>query len=86
MAGTSKPPVELGPPAGPYGRDSIPTRRPRQSFRRDCGGRPGANAVTSTKRLDARLVFGLPMIPAIEKERQRATGPFISLALCAARI
>jgi hypothetical protein len=35
----------------------------------------GAKAVTSTKRLDARLVFGLPIIPAMEKERQRAIGP-----------
>jgi hypothetical protein len=75
MAGTSKPPGKLGPPAGAYGRNSIPTRRPRQSFCVVAIAVGGAKAVTSTKRLDARLVFGLPIIPAMEKERQRAIGP-----------
>jgi hypothetical protein len=58
MAGTSKLPCGIGPLAGPYGRDSIPTRCPRQSFlcRRDCGGRLQRREIEFSQGLDARLL------------------------------
>jgi len=45
MTGTSKLPLEIGPLAGPYHRDSIAKRCPRQSFRVVAIAAEGGNAV-----------------------------------------